>query len=98
MNTFIRGIIVPLARTENLFEIFRNEYVNRILDIINNLKKQDAHIQEILKDLRSVQKEMNSLSEKLGRSFKMAEQLITVVCTSTTSTYFAVTFVVSISP
>ncbi|CAK4632606.1 unnamed protein product [Aphanomyces euteiches] len=52
----------------------RNMYTSRIMDIIKQVHKQKAEIDKIVKDIRSVQKQINISSEKLKRSEAIAEE------------------------
>ncbi|XP_065158539.1 coiled-coil domain-containing protein 22 homolog [Atheta coriaria] len=54
----------------------RNSYTKRIMEIIGNIKKQDCDIAKILKDTKDVQKEINTLSGQLDRSFTLSDALI----------------------
>uniref|UniRef100_A0A915L3V7 Coiled-coil domain-containing protein 22 homolog n=1 Tax=Romanomermis culicivorax TaxID=13658 RepID=A0A915L3V7_ROMCU len=54
----------------------RNFYVKRILEIVANVKKQREEIDKVLSDVNVRQKEINSLSGKLERSFQATDQLM----------------------
>ena len=54
----------------------RASYTDRILDIVRNLRKQQIEIERILAEIRGAQKEVNSLSETLDRSFAAADEAI----------------------
>lgn len=56
--------------------VFRLAYTRRILEIIGNIKKQNDEIQNILKDTKEVQKEINSLNGQVDRSFTLSDELI----------------------
>lgn len=56
--------------------IMRSAYTRRIGEIINNIKKQKADIDRVLIDTRSVQKEVNALTEKVKRIFALADEAI----------------------
>jgi hypothetical protein len=47
--------------------------------MIKNIKKQESQIQNILNDMKYVQKEINNLSGKIERSFTVTEQTISAV-------------------
>eukprot|EP01105_Mastigella_eilhardi_P004104 TRINITY_DN1542_c0_g1_i2.p1 TRINITY_DN1542_c0_g1~~TRINITY_DN1542_c0_g1_i2.p1 ORF type:complete len:587 (-),score=213.72 TRINITY_DN1542_c0_g1_i2:49-1809(-) len=57
-------------------EMDRPEFTRRILEIIKNVKKQQSEIKKILEDTRSLQKEIGTVSDTLGRSFALAEDMI----------------------
>ncbi|XP_065206224.1 coiled-coil domain-containing protein 22 homolog [Planococcus citri] len=65
-----------LAESDALKGVQRNEYIQRIFEIIKNIKKQGKEIDKILVDMRYVQKEINTLSGKIDRSFAVAEQMV----------------------
>ena len=54
----------------------RDSYTDRILDVVRNLRKQKAAIEQILSDIRGSQKEVNALSQTLQRSFSAADEII----------------------
>lgn len=54
----------------------RSAYTKRILEIIGNIKKQNDEIQNILKDTKEVQKEINNLNGQVDRSFTLSDELI----------------------
>ncbi|XP_057665397.1 coiled-coil domain-containing protein 22-like [Diorhabda carinulata] len=56
--------------------INRNMYTKRILEIIGNINKQNFDIQKVLKDTKSIQKEIKNLSGQVDRSFTLADELI----------------------
>ena len=49
--------------------------------MIKNIKKQETQIENILNDMKYVQKEINTLSGKIERSFAVTEQTIASVNT-----------------
>lgn len=57
-------------------ETNRSAYTQRILEIINNVRKQCDEIDKVLGDTREIQKEINMLSGKLERSFTVVDELI----------------------
>ncbi|XKL65385.1 hypothetical protein PGB90_008805 [Kerria lacca] len=63
--------------TKSTKGVQRNDYIHRILEIIKSLKKQETQIKNILNDLKRIQKEINTISGKVERSFNLTEQLIT---------------------
>ena len=54
----------------------RSFYTERILEIICNMKKQDAETAKLISEMRSLQKEISSLTGKVSRSFAVADELI----------------------
>jgi coiled-coil domain-containing protein 22 len=54
----------------------RGYYTDRILDIVGSVKKQKADIDKILLDTRQLQKEINSTSDTLNRTFGVTDELI----------------------
>ncbi|KAJ8674840.1 hypothetical protein QAD02_010626 [Eretmocerus hayati] len=57
-------------------EVNRSAYTQRILEIINNIRKQKNEIDKILGDMRDVQKEINTVRGKLERSFAVVDEMI----------------------
>ncbi|XP_044749910.1 coiled-coil domain-containing protein 22 homolog [Coccinella septempunctata] len=56
--------------------INRSTYTNNIIEIIGNIKKQNHEIQKILQDTKQVQKDINTLSGQIDRSFTISDELI----------------------
>lgn len=54
----------------------RSAYTQRILEIINNVRKQRDEISKVLADTREIQKEINTLTGRLERSFTVVDELI----------------------
>lgn len=54
----------------------RSAYTQRILEIINNVRKQKDEIDKVLRDTREIQKEINTLTGRLERSFAVVDELI----------------------
>ncbi|KAF2884096.1 hypothetical protein ILUMI_22064 [Ignelater luminosus] len=54
----------------------RSAYTRRILEIIGNIKKQNEEIQKVLKDTKTIQKDINNLNGQLDRSFTLSDELI----------------------
>lgn len=54
----------------------RNSYTKRILEIINNIKKQDAETKKLIVETRGLQKEINLLTGKVSRCFFLADEAI----------------------
>ncbi|XP_012945251.1 coiled-coil domain-containing protein 22 homolog [Aplysia californica] len=57
-------------------DVNRSAYTRKILEIVANIKKQKQEIDKILVDTKSVQKEINSLSGKLDRTFTETDELV----------------------
>jgi len=54
----------------------RASYTRRIFEIVKNVQKQKVEINKILHDVREIQKEMNIESQRLGRSFGAASEVV----------------------
>lgn len=54
----------------------RSSYTKRILEIINNIKKQDSDIMKIITDTKQVQKQLNNVNGKIERCFTLADEMI----------------------
>lgn len=54
----------------------RGNYTKRIIEMVNNVKKQIIEINKVLVDTKSLQKEINSVTETLNRSFAVTEELV----------------------
>ncbi|CAN9515974.1 unnamed protein product [Ophioblennius macclurei] len=54
----------------------RSAYTQRILEIVSNIKKQKEEITKILTDTKDLQKEINSLTGKLDRTFAVTDELV----------------------
>lgn len=62
---------------ENLSQdVSRSAYTQRILEIVNNIKKQKEEITKILSDTKELQKEINNLTGKLDRTFAVTDELV----------------------
>ncbi|XP_034937150.1 coiled-coil domain-containing protein 22 homolog [Chelonus insularis] len=57
-------------------DVNRSAYTQRILEIINNVRKQKDEINKVLGDTREIQKEINVLTGKLERSFTVVDEMI----------------------
>ncbi|XP_012233025.2 coiled-coil domain-containing protein 22 homolog [Linepithema humile] len=57
-------------------EVNRSAYTQRILEIINNVRKQKDEISKVLGDTREIQKEINTLDGRVERSFTVVDELI----------------------
>lgn len=66
-----------MAELENLpKDVSRMAYTQRILEIVGNIQKQKEEITKILSDTKELQKEINSLSGKLDRTFAVTDELV----------------------
>ena len=54
----------------------RSSYTKRILEIVANVKKQNEETKKVLLETRTLQKEINTLSGKLSRTFTVADEEI----------------------
>lgn len=54
----------------------RGNYTKRILEMVKNVKKQIVEINKVLVDTKTLQKEINSVTETLNRSFAVTEELV----------------------
>uniref|UniRef100_A0A8C9WV29 Coiled-coil domain-containing protein 22 n=1 Tax=Scleropages formosus TaxID=113540 RepID=A0A8C9WV29_SCLFO len=57
-------------------DVSRSAYTMRILEIVGNIKKQKEEITKILSDTKDLQKEINSLTGKLDRTFAVTDELV----------------------
>nr|XP_060619208.1 coiled-coil domain-containing protein 22 [Anolis sagrei ordinatus] len=57
-------------------DVSRSAYTQRILEIVSNIRKQKEEITKILSDTKELQKEINSLTGKLDRTFAVTDELI----------------------
>ncbi|KAL9652991.1 hypothetical protein ABK040_015506 [Willaertia magna] len=57
-------------------DVDRSSYVNRILDIVRNIEKQNEEIAKILNENRDLSKEIAALSDKLSKTFQETEEMI----------------------
>lgn len=58
----------------------RAAYTKRILEIVGNIKKQNAQIQKTLADTKQVQKDIKNLTGQVDRSFTLSDELIFFNC------------------
>ncbi|XP_053329418.1 coiled-coil domain-containing protein 22 [Spea bombifrons] len=84
----IRGAADEAKRKEELYkqlmseyeslpkEVSRAAYTQRILEIVSNIKKQKEEITKILSDTKDLQKEINSLTGKVDRTFVVTDELV----------------------
>ncbi|ODM96473.1 Coiled-coil domain-containing protein 22 [Orchesella cincta] len=57
-------------------DLSRSSYTRRITEIIGNIKKQKKEINKVLQDTKQIQKDINTLSGRLDRTFAVADELI----------------------
>ncbi|GAB1601523.1 coiled-coil domain-containing protein 22 homolog [Argonauta hians] len=57
-------------------DVNRSSYTRRIIEIVSNIKKQNAEIDKILIDTKALQKEINFLTGKLDRTFAVTDELV----------------------
>ncbi|MBW04188.1 Coiled-coil domain-containing protein 22, partial [Eschrichtius robustus] len=68
---------VQMSELETLpRDVSRLAYTQRILEIVGNIRKQKEEITKILSDTKELQKEINSLSGKLDRTFAVTDELV----------------------
>ncbi|KAG5837867.1 hypothetical protein ANANG_G00217580 [Anguilla anguilla] len=66
-----------ITEFENLpKDVSRSAYTQRILEIVGNIRKQKEEITKILSDTKDLQKEINSLTGKLDRTFAVTDELV----------------------
>lgn len=56
--------------------IFRTFYTQRILSIVANVKKQNDEMNRVLEDVKSVQREINTVQGKVERTFTVTDEII----------------------
>jgi uncharacterized coiled-coil DUF342 family protein len=83
MKELVEEVTKKDERYKQLVEVFkqlpkdnRANYTMRILEMVKNVKKQKVEINKVLLDTRSLQKEINSLSETLNRTFSVVEEMV----------------------
>jgi len=84
MKELREDIIAKDEKYRELIEVYNNlanqvtrtTYTNRIMDIVKNVKKQKNDIDKVLLDTRAVQKEINSVTSTLNRSFTLTEEVV----------------------
>ncbi|XP_046460350.1 coiled-coil domain-containing protein 22 homolog [Daphnia pulex] len=54
----------------------RTFYTQRILSIVANVKKQNEEMHRVLEDVKSVQREINSIQGKVERTFTVTDEII----------------------
>ncbi|PQQ20314.1 coiled-coil domain-containing protein 22 isoform X2 [Prunus yedoensis var. nudiflora] len=54
----------------------RRSYVERVQEITKNSRKQEADIEQILKDTRELQLESNSIQERLHRTYAVVDEMV----------------------
>lgn len=66
-----------ITELENLpKDVSRSAYTLRILEIVGNIRKQKEEITKILCDTKDLQKDINSLTGKLDRTFAVTDELV----------------------
>ena len=66
----------PKGEEEKNKAVSRNSFTKRILEIVNNIKKQKAELDRIIEDTKEISKSVNTLEGKLERSFALADELV----------------------
>jgi len=66
----------PKGEEEKKKAVSRNSFTKRILEIVNNIKKQKAELDRIIVDTKEISKTVNSLEGKLERSFALADEMV----------------------
>ncbi|KAM0995654.1 hypothetical protein ACFX2C_005759 [Malus domestica] len=54
----------------------RRSYIERVKEITKNSRKQEADIEQILKDTRELQLESNSIQERLHRTYAVVDEMV----------------------
>ena len=54
----------------------RSFYTQRILSIVANVKKQNEEMNRVLEDVKSVQREINTVQGKVGRTYTVTDEMI----------------------
>ncbi|XP_059666746.1 uncharacterized protein LOC132312404 isoform X2 [Cornus florida] len=54
----------------------RRSYIQRVMEITKNSRKQDADIERILKETRELQLESNSIQERLHRTYAVVDETV----------------------
>lgn len=66
-----------VTKYENMTkDVNRSAYTRRIMEIVSNIKKQNNEIEKVLTDTKALQKEINSLTGKLDRTFTVTDELV----------------------
>ena len=65
-----------MSRRAPLQEVTRSEYTDRITEIVKSINKQKFEISKVLIDTRVLQKDINTLGDKLSRTFAVTDELI----------------------
>uniref|UniRef100_H2RV51 Coiled-coil domain-containing protein 22 n=1 Tax=Takifugu rubripes TaxID=31033 RepID=H2RV51_TAKRU len=74
IRTFSQSQVAQVDRLPQ--EASRSAYTQRILEIVSNIKKQKEEITKILMDTKHLQKEINSLTGKLDRTFAVTDEMV----------------------
>uniref|UniRef100_A0A8C2KV38 Coiled-coil domain-containing protein 22 n=1 Tax=Cyprinus carpio TaxID=7962 RepID=A0A8C2KV38_CYPCA len=76
-ESLYKQLVRNLTEYETLSkDVSRSAYTMRILEIVGNIKKQKEEITKILSDTKDLQKEINSLTGKLDRTFAVTDELV----------------------
>uniref|UniRef100_A0A8C1PDN5 Coiled-coil domain-containing protein 22 n=1 Tax=Cyprinus carpio TaxID=7962 RepID=A0A8C1PDN5_CYPCA len=76
-ESLYKQLVRNLTEFETLSkDVSRSAYTMRILEIVGNIKKQKEEITKILSDTKDLQKEINSLTGKLDRTFAVTDELV----------------------
>ena len=54
----------------------RSDYTKQIMDILNNVAKQKNETTKVIEEIRFIQKDINSLEGKLGRTYADADHIL----------------------
>merc|ERR1712218_29391 len=54
----------------------RSDYTQQIMDILNNVTKQKNETTKVIEEIRFIQKDINSLEGKLGRTYADADHIL----------------------
>mmetsp|Transcript_23693 Transcript_23693/g.46665 ORF Transcript_23693/g.46665 Transcript_23693/m.46665 type:complete len:635 (-) Transcript_23693:401-2305(-) len=73
-DALYKQVLEELAKMPK--SINRQVYVRRIMDIVKNLEKQKVDIARVLEDVRMLQKDINSLSQKSKRTFDLVDERV----------------------
>lgn len=67
-------------KMNNDFPPSRSFYTKRIIDQVNDVRRQDVETKRVLFDIKQLQKEINSLTEKVQRAYAITDEVIFKVC------------------
>ena len=69
---YLQGQVEAIPSTA----LSRSFYTQRILSIVANVKKQNEEMNRVLEDVKSVQREINTLQGKVGRTYTVTDEMI----------------------